>query len=104
VDRDFPTRVLDPLTVRTVIRSQAGLAWLILIALTALSSVLGADHGLGNGAAVALVIVSVAVFKVRLVGLYFMELRVAPLYLRCIFESYCVILFCLLTALYLMAG
>ena len=51
-----------------------------------------------------IVIVSVAVFKVRLVGLYFLELRVAPLYLRCIFESYCVILFCLLTALYLMAG
>ena len=55
--------------MRTVIRSQAGLAWLILIALTALSSVLGTDHGLGNGAAVALVIIFVAVFKVRLVGL-----------------------------------
>jgi hypothetical protein len=90
--------------VRAIIRSQAGLAWLILVALTALSSVLGTHHVLGNGAAVALVIISVTVFKVRLVGLYFMELRVAPLYLRCIFEGYCVVLFCLLTSLYLVAG
>jgi hypothetical protein len=90
--------------MRTVIRSRASLAWFILIGLTALSSTLGTDRGLDNAAAVALVIMSVAVFKVRLVGLYFMELRVAPLYLRCIFESYCVILFCLLTSLYLVAG
>jgi hypothetical protein len=50
------------------------------------------------------VIIFVAAFKAVLVGLYFMELRVAPLYLRCIFESYRMVLLRLWTALYLVTG
>ena len=45
----------------------------------------------------------VAVFKIRLVGLYFMELREAPLALRGVFEGYCVALLGLLTGMYLLA-
>lgn len=46
---------------------------------------------------------STSVFKIRLVGLYFMELREAPLALRGVFEGYCVVLLGLLTGMYLLA-
>jgi hypothetical protein len=49
------------------------------------------------------VIIAVAVFKLRLVGIYFMELREAPLPLRGIFEGYCVVLLGLLVGMYLLA-
>jgi hypothetical protein len=51
--------------VRRRAEGDAVAARLILIALTALSSALGTDHGLGNRASIALVIIVVAVFKVR---------------------------------------
>jgi hypothetical protein len=41
------------------------------------------------------------VFKVRLVGLYFMEVRYAPAWLRVLFESFCVALLILLTTMYI---
>ena len=34
--------------------------------------------------------VSIAFIKVRFVGLYFMELREAPMLLRGLFETYCI--------------
>ncbi len=57
---------------------------------------MGADH-----TSAAMTIIVVAIFKVRLVGLYFMELRYAPTLLRGIFECYCVVLTLLLGVLYL---
>jgi hypothetical protein len=63
------------------------------VAATTISWLLGTDHGLdGSGQRVASVaILVVALFKVRLVGLYFMDLRNAPLALRGIFEGWCIV-------------
>lgn len=81
-----------------LIRSRAGLSWLILIAATLTSYVLGLEHG--TGALVVVVILGIAAAKVRLVGLDFMELRHAPVQLRVIFESYCVAVWLVLSVLY----
>jgi caa(3)-type oxidase subunit IV len=66
--------------------------WGVLILATVSSWWLGTDHGLGSGSdhrAATVVILTVALLKVRLVGLYFMELRGAHLALRILFEVYC---------------
>jgi hypothetical protein len=55
----------------------------------------GDDH---SSSSVAICVV--AVFKVRLVGMYFMELRHAPLALRGMFEGYCLALLGLLIGMY----
>ena len=80
-------------------RNRAGVSWLILVALTLASFTLGADHGAGSLIAVG--VLAIAAFKVRLVGLDFMELRHAPIPLRAAFEVYCVALWALLSGLYL---
>lgn len=93
------------MNVKTLVRTNASVAWLVLTALTVTSWGLGTQHGFGGGNHVpaSLAIIAVAVFKVRLVGLYFMELRDAPVALRSLFEGYCGILFCLLASMYLLA-
>jgi hypothetical protein len=89
--------------MRTLVRTNATLVWFVLSALTVVSWALGTDHGFGGSSHVpaSLAIIAVAIFKVRLVGLYFMELRGAPLALRGIFEGYCTVLFGLLTGMFL---
>ena len=91
--------------MKTLVRTNASVAWLILTSLTVVSWALGTQHGFGGGQHIpaSLVIIVVAVFKIRLVGLYFMELREAPLALRGIFEGYCVVLLGMLTGMYLLA-
>jgi hypothetical protein len=104
VDRDLPTSVPGPVTMTSLVRTNASVVWLILVVLTAISWALGTEHGFGtHHVPASLVIIAVAVFKVRLVGLYFMELRAAPLALRGIFEGYCVVLLALLGGMYLLA-
>jgi hypothetical protein len=87
-----------------LIRTNATLVWLILSGLTVVSWALGTQHGLGgaNHVPASVAILVVAVFKVRLVGLYFMELRDAPVALRALFEGYCVILLGLLVGMLLL--
>ncbi|MGB3352839.1 MAG: cytochrome C oxidase subunit IV family protein [Mycobacterium sp.] len=87
------------MTVVRLLRNRAGASWLVLIAATLVSWMVGADHGTGSMAAV--VVLAIAAFKVRLVGLDFMELRHAPIPLRAAFECYCVGMWALLSALYL---
>jgi heme/copper-type cytochrome/quinol oxidase subunit 4 len=85
-----------------VIRTRASVAWLLLVALTLSSWVLAAAQGLADEYPVAsIAIVLTAVFKIRLVGLYFMELRDAPGALRWAFEGYCLALGILLCVMYL---
>jgi len=75
----------------SLLRSPITAVWSILILATLLSWWLGTDHGLGSGAdhtGATLAILVVAFVKVRCVGLYFMELRDAPLPLRLAFEAY----------------
>jgi caa(3)-type oxidase subunit IV len=88
--------------MRSVVRTNASLIWVLLCALTIVSWALGTNHGSGAGhhLPASLVILAVAVFKVRLVGLYFMELKTAPNVLRGLFEGYCLGLFGLLTAMF----
>jgi hypothetical protein len=81
-------------------------AWFVLILATLTSWRLGTDHGLGSDedhelASVAIFLV--AFVKVRLVGLYFMELREAPLPLRGIFEGYCAVVCAAVIGMYLLA-
>jgi caa(3)-type oxidase subunit IV len=89
--------------MKSLLRSNASLVWVGLIVLTVVSWALGRDHGLsGHHKAASLVILAVAVFKVRLVGLYFMELKWAPMALRGLFEGYCVVLLALLNCLFIL--
>jgi caa(3)-type oxidase subunit IV len=90
--------------MKSLVRTDASRVWLILIVLTVVSWTLGADHAFGtHHVPTSLVIIAVAIFKIRLIGMYFMELRDAPLALRNVFESYCIVLLALLTGMYLLA-
>jgi caa(3)-type oxidase subunit IV len=78
--------------MESVLRTRATSVWAVLVIATTISWALGSDQGFGpDGHTLAsVVILVVALFKVRLVGLYFMELREAPPALRGVFEGYCV--------------
>lgn len=88
--------------MRTLIRTGSTVALLGLVALTLISWFLGTDHRFNsaNHAGASVAIFVVAVFKLRLVGMYFMELRGAPRGLRAIFEGYCAALLVLLIGMY----
>ncbi|CAN5636505.1 hypothetical protein BH11ACT6_BH11ACT6_15390 [soil metagenome] len=81
-----------------LVRNRAGVSWLLLVAATLASSIVGAEHG--TGSLVAVVVLAIAAVKIRLVGLDFMELRHAPIPLRVAFEVYCVVLWAGLSGLY----
>ncbi len=85
----------------TFIPTSALRSWAIILVATLGSFALGIEHGEYNVGAV--VVLGIAAVKVRLVGLDFMELRHAPIYLRLVFEGYCVALWAALSALYVMA-
>lgn len=87
------------MSVWQYVRNRAGFSWLLLVAATAVSWALGADHG--TGSTVVVVVLAIAAWKVRLVGLDFMELRHAPIPLRAVFEFYCVAIWAVLSGLYL---
>jgi Prokaryotic Cytochrome C oxidase subunit IV len=91
--------------MRSLVRTNASLVWFLLCGLTVVSWALGTYDGFGasHHAPASLLILAVAIFKVRLVGLYFMELKAAPTVLRSLFEGYCLVLFGLLTAMFLFA-
>jgi heme/copper-type cytochrome/quinol oxidase subunit 4 len=91
--------------VGTIIRTRASVAWLLLVALTFSSLALGVTQDSVNEYPVSsAAIVLTAVFKIRLVGFYFMELREAPRELRSVFEAYCLVLAVLLCAMYFSAS
>ena len=72
--------------------------WLLLVVATLFSwesAHVGRDHRLATGA-----VLVIAFIKVRFVGLEFMELRVAPLPLRLIFEAWVVLACAALLILY----
>ncbi|MFC3778459.1 cytochrome C oxidase subunit IV family protein [Mycolicibacterium holsaticum] len=103
MDRDLPVAVPGEVSVSSIVRSNATLIWLLLSALTVVSWLLGSDFGfsgLGH-VTVSLIVIVVALFKVRMIGMYFMELRDAPLELRGLFEGYCLTLFVLMVGMFL---
>ena len=87
----------------TLVLSKASLAWAVLVALTLAQWVIGSQTASGAHVAASLAIFVVAVFKARLVGLYFMELRAAPWALRGLFEFFCLVLLGVLSVMYLLA-
>ena len=74
------------------------MVWLVLLAFTCGSSLVGAEMGAGSASATA-IIIALALFKVRLIGIHFMEVRVAPAPLRLLFEGYVLVVYATLTAL-----
>jgi heme/copper-type cytochrome/quinol oxidase subunit 4 len=83
-----------------LVYSRATLVWLLLILLTLLSWTMAVGHGVGLRMVTSLIIIVIAVFKIRLVGLYFMELRNAPVVLRGAYEAYCVAVLVILSVGY----
>ena len=75
------------------------LVWVLLLALTFGSFLVGVEQGAGLASVGAAIIVGIAMLKVRLIGIYFMDLRVAPRALRALFEGYVLAVFVVLVAL-----
>lgn len=87
--------------ITLLFRSRLTVAWVVLVAVTGISWSLG-THTFGDKEGlVSVVILGVAVFKARLVGVHFMDLRSAPWLLRGAFEGICAVLLLLLTAMFL---
>jgi Prokaryotic Cytochrome C oxidase subunit IV len=91
--------------MKTLVQTKASVAWLALVVLTVTQWAIGTHDGVSGPYHVpaSVVIFFVGVFKVRLVGLYFMELREAPVALRSAFETYCVVLLAVLCGMFLFA-
>lgn len=89
--------------MQAVVRSPTSLVWLALMLATAVSWWLGAHHGVGVEEA-TIAVLTVAFVKVRFVGMYFMELRHAPLALRLLFEGWVVVVWAGLIVLYQTGG
>ena len=75
------------------------LVWVLLLALTFGSFLVGVEQGAGFASVGAVIIVGIAMFKVRLIGLHFMDVRGGPLALRALFEGYVLAVFVVLVAL-----
>jgi len=75
------------------------LVWMLLLGITFASFVVGIEQGAGVASAAAVVIIGLALCKVRLIGIHFMDVRVAPRPLRLIFEAYVLAVFVTLATL-----
>lgn len=86
----------------TLLRDRISIVWSALIVATLASWVLGVGHELPDQYA-AICIFVIAFAKVHFVGRYFMELRDAPVPLVAVFETWVVVIACVLIGLYLFA-
>lgn len=73
--------------------------WIVLLALTFGSFVVGIEQSADFAGAAAIAIIGIALFKVRLIGLHFMDVRIAPTALRLLFEGYVLVVFIALVIL-----
>ncbi len=87
----------------TTATKSSTLVWAALVIFTVLSFALGGEEMITHGTLAAAVVIGIGAIKVRLVGLYFMELRSAPFVLRAAFEVYCAVLFVVLLGTYALA-
>ena len=87
----------------SLLRTPATAVWVVLITATAVSWTLGTQHGTHNHELASVIILLIAFIKVRLVGMYFMELREAPDVLRGLFEAYCAIVCTVVVSVFLFA-
>ena len=86
-----------------LLRTRATAVWAFLILATVVSWTLGTQHGFHNATPASVVILLIAFIKVRLVGLYFMELGDAPKVLRGLFEAYCAVVCTVVVSVFLFA-
>jgi hypothetical protein len=84
-----------------LLRSPITGIWGLLIAMTLFSWYFGTDHGIDSAEAASVLVLLVAFFKVRFVGLFFMELRHAPIPLRILFEGWCTVVCTTVIVMYL---
>lgn len=84
-----------------LVRNPVTAIWALLIAMTLVTWWMGTDHGVEDVQVASVLILLLAFFKVRFVGLYFMELREAPVPLRAIFETWCVAVCAAVVVMYL---
>jgi hypothetical protein len=75
------------------------LVWAVLLTLTFGSFVVGIEQSADFAGAAAIAIIGVALLKVRLIGLHFMDVRIAPTALRVLFEGYVLVVFVALVVL-----
>lgn len=73
----------------TFLRSSTGVTWIALVVATLVAWWVGTDHGLDDPTAAAALLLAVAVVKIYLIGMEFMELRHADSRLRLGFQAYC---------------
>jgi hypothetical protein len=76
-----------------IFATRATLVWLLVASLTLVSWFVGSHHHsvLNSIAPGAVILLFVAFFKIRLVILYFMEIKHAPLFLRLACEAWVII-------------
>lgn len=89
-----------------LVQSRVTYVWLFLAALTAASWILGDSYDPSNLDQIKYLTVgllALAFFKIRLVVMHFMEVGHAPILLRIILESWVLLVFLLMVALYLFA-
>jgi heme/copper-type cytochrome/quinol oxidase subunit 4 len=87
----------------TLLRNRITAVWFVLIAGALMSTEFGTGHGISSHQVASIVILLVAFIKVFLVGMYFMELREAPNVLRGVFTGYCLLVFSVVTGMFLLA-
>ena len=90
-------------TIGSLVRTKETVVWFVLVCATLVSWATGTDHGISDHRIGTAVILVVAFTKVRLVGLYFMELRAAPTPLRLVFEAYCLVVLVGMLGMYLLS-
>jgi hypothetical protein len=90
--------------IRPLLRQPATPVWLGLVLVTCLSWWVGTGGRSASHTVATIVVMVVAFTKVRFVGMYFMELRGAPLALRLLFQGWCVVVCCVVLGLYLAGG
>jgi Prokaryotic Cytochrome C oxidase subunit IV len=85
---------------------RALIAWGVLVTATLVSWWWAGDHAFGtNGALIgAMLILSIAFAKIRIIGQEFMELRTAPRALKIIFDLWVVGVWSMLIGLYFLFG
>lgn len=82
---------------------RTAIVWLTLLMATVLTGFLGFDAH-AYRAAIGVLLLCVAFFKVRLVVIHFMEVRTAPLTLRILAEAHMCVLLGILLTIYLVGG
>ncbi len=74
----------------------------ILVIATLISYSVGAEHGVDNNRVATVLVLTIAFAKAYMVGLYFQELRHAPLWLRTLFRGWCLVGWTAVVGIYLL--